>query len=209
MTDLASDSAGAAAFAARPPTGPLAVVAEAAAFVAHPTTRALLVVSDAAAAIMLAVDLLVVSGCVVARVLFNAPVEWADDVARGLMVGSSFFGAASAMARHESLGITYFVARLRPALREVVDAVGALLVLAMSALAAAAKAVRPATAKKAGQPLIYFLVQSGAIWCNLVQFGAIPRRELQSGCGRIAPAFVKIAPDGIAPSAWDGDGASL
>ena len=31
--------------------------------------------------------------------LFNAPVEWADDVARGLMVGSSFFGAASAMAR--------------------------------------------------------------------------------------------------------------
>ena len=132
MTDLASDSAGAAAFAARPPTGPLAVVAEAAAFVAHPTTRALLVVSDAAAAIMLAVDLLVVSGCVVARVLFNAPVEWADDVARGLMVGSSFFGAASAMARHESLGITYFVARLRPALREVVDAVGALLVLAMS-----------------------------------------------------------------------------
>jgi hypothetical protein len=53
------------------------------------------------------------------------------------------------------------------------------------------------------------LVQSGAIWCNLVQSGAIPRRELQSGCGRIAPAFVKIAPDGIAPSAWDGDGASL
>jgi hypothetical protein len=48
-----------------------------------------------------------------------------------------------------------------------------------------------------------------AIWCNLVQFGAIPGRELQSGCGMIAPAFVKIAPDGIAPPAWDGDGASL
>jgi hypothetical protein len=44
---------------------------------------------------------------------------------------------------------------------------------------------------------------------NLVQSGAIPRRELQSGCGRIAPAFVKIAPIGIAPSAWDGDAASL
>jgi len=53
------------------------------------------------------------------------------------------------------------------------------------------------------------LVQFGAIWCNLVQSGAIPRGELQFGCGRIAPAFVKIAPDGIAPSAWDGDGASL
>ena len=33
------------------------------------------------------------------RSLFNAPVEWADDVARGLMVGSSFFGAASARWR--------------------------------------------------------------------------------------------------------------
>jgi hypothetical protein len=51
--------------------------------------------------------------------------------------------------------------------------------------------------------------QFGAIWCNLVQSGAIPRRELQSGCGMIAPAFAKIAPDGIAPPAWDGDGASL
>ena len=107
-------------------------MAEAAAFVPYPITRPLLVVSDVAAALMLAVDLLVVSGCVIARVLFNAPVEWADDVARGLMVGSSFFGAASAMARHESLGIAYFVGRLPPALRAVVDAVGALLILAMS-----------------------------------------------------------------------------
>src|SRR5208282_6871167 len=132
MTDLATDSAVAAEFASRPSAGALAHVAEAAAFVPFPITRPLLVISDAAAAIMLAVDLLVVSGCVIARVLFNAPVEWADDVARGLMVGSSFFGAASAMARHESLGITYCVARLPPALREAVDAVGALLILAMS-----------------------------------------------------------------------------
>jgi len=40
---------------------------------------------------------------VLLRFLFNAPVEWADDVARGLMVGSSFFGAASALARSENL----------------------------------------------------------------------------------------------------------
>ena len=43
------------------------------------------------------------------RFLFNAPVEWADDVARGLMVGSSFFGAASALARSENLGVAFFV----------------------------------------------------------------------------------------------------
>jgi len=117
---------------AAPLTGSLATMAEAAAFVPYPVTRPLLALSDAAAALMLAVDLLVVSGCVVARVLFNAPVEWADDVARGLMVGSSFFGAASAMARHESLGIVYFTDRLRPRPREIVDAVGALLILLMS-----------------------------------------------------------------------------
>src|ERR1700675_1472014 len=51
----------------------------------------LLAISDATAAILLAADLLVVCGSVLLRFLFNAPVEWADDVARGLMVGSSFF----------------------------------------------------------------------------------------------------------------------
>ena len=131
MTDLVTDGAG-GEFPLHPSGGALAGVAEAAAFVPYPITRPLLGVSDAAAGLLLGADLLVVAGSVLARVLFNAPVEWADDVARGLMVGSSFFGAASAMARHESLGITYFVSRFRPAVREVVDATGALLVLAMS-----------------------------------------------------------------------------
>jgi tripartite ATP-independent transporter DctM subunit len=129
MTDSAAS--------AEPPLSPsdaalLAVAEAAAAFVPHPITRPLLALSDAAAAVMLGVDLVVVIGCVLARSLFNAPVEWADDVARGLMVGSSFFGAASAMARHESLGIAYFVDRLPRAWREAVDATGALLVLLMS-----------------------------------------------------------------------------
>ena len=84
--------------------------------------------SDAIAAILLAADLLVVCGSVLLRFLFNAPVEWADDVARGLMVGSSFFGAASALARGENLGVAFFVDMLPAAIRRVVDAVGALLV---------------------------------------------------------------------------------
>jgi TRAP-type C4-dicarboxylate transport system permease small subunit len=57
----------------------------------------LLFLTDAIAALLLAADLLVVCGSVLLRFLFNAPVEWSDDVARGLMVGSSFFGAASAL----------------------------------------------------------------------------------------------------------------
>src|SRR5882672_7931210 len=91
-------------------------------------TAALLTVSDVTAAILLAADLLVVCVSVLLRFLFNAPVEWADDVARGLMVGSSFFGAASALARAENLGVAFFIDRLPAAIRRIVDAVGALLV---------------------------------------------------------------------------------
>src|SRR6202790_1534183 len=94
----------------------------------HRITASLLLVSDATAAILLAADLLVVCGSVLLRFLFNAPVEWADDVARGLMVGSSFFGAASALARAENLGVAFFIDMLPAGIRRVVDAVGALLV---------------------------------------------------------------------------------
>jgi tripartite ATP-independent transporter DctM subunit len=88
----------------------------------------LLALSDAIAALLLAADLLVVCGSVLLRSLFNAPVEWADDVARGLMVGSSFFGAASALARSENAGVVFFIDRLPVRVRAVADAAGAVLV---------------------------------------------------------------------------------
>ena len=53
----------------------------------HGSITFLLGLSDAIAAILLAADLLVVCGSVLLRFLSNAPVEWSDDVARGLMVG--------------------------------------------------------------------------------------------------------------------------
>ena len=94
----------------------------------HRITASLLAVSDAVAAVLLAADLLVVCVSVLLRFLFNAPVEWADDVARGLMVGSSFFGAASALARSENLGVAFFIDMLPSGARRVVDSMGALLV---------------------------------------------------------------------------------
>ena len=94
----------------------------------HRITAPLLVLSDTVAAALLFADLLVVCVSVLLRFLFNAPVEWADDVARGLMVGSSFFGAASALARAENLGVAFFIDMLAPGVRRVVDSIGALLV---------------------------------------------------------------------------------
>lgn len=99
-------------------------------------TASLLQVSDAVAAILLLADLVVVCVSVLLRFLFNAPVEWADDVARGLMVGSSFFGAASALARAENLGVAFFVDMLPAAIRRVVDSIGALLVTVVAAYVA-------------------------------------------------------------------------
>jgi tripartite ATP-independent transporter DctM subunit len=93
----------------------------------HRIIALLLALSDATAAILLAADLLVVCGSVLLRFLFNAPVEWADDVARGLMVGSSFFGAASALARSENLGVAFFIDMLPDGIRRVVDSMGAIL----------------------------------------------------------------------------------
>ena len=98
----------------------------------HRIIAALLASSDAIAAILLAADLLVVCGSVLLRSLFNAPVEWADDVARGLMVGSSFFGAASALARSENLGVAFFIDMLPAGPRRAIDSMGALLVTVIS-----------------------------------------------------------------------------
>ncbi|MBV9260160.1 MAG: TRAP transporter large permease subunit [Pseudolabrys sp.] len=100
---------------------------------AWPPLGLLLSFTDAVAAVLLAADLIVVIGTVSARSLFNAPVEWADDVARGLMVGSSFFGAASALARGENAGVSFFVDRVPSKVRRVIDAVSGLLIVMISA----------------------------------------------------------------------------
>ena len=98
--------------------------------------RFLLGITDTVAAVLLAADLLVVIVSVTLRSLFNAPVEWSDDVARGLMVGSSFFGAASAVARGENAGVAFFVDRVPPHVRRIVDAAVALLILIIAAYVA-------------------------------------------------------------------------
>jgi len=102
----------------------------------RPVTRTLLPVTDAIAAITLAIDLVVVIGSVIARSWFNAPVEWSDDVARGLMVASSFFGAASALAHAENPGVEFFLVLFPPPLRRLAETVGALLMALIAAYVA-------------------------------------------------------------------------
>jgi tripartite ATP-independent transporter DctM subunit len=90
----------------------------------------LLFLVDAIAAILLAADLIVVSLSVFYRYVLAAPIEWADDVARGLMVAMAFFGAAGALARNENASVAFFVEKLGLRARRRVDAISALVVLA-------------------------------------------------------------------------------
>ena len=104
--------------------------------VANGGLSSLLVLVDAIAGILLAADLIVVLLSVFYRYVLAAPIEWADDVARGLMVAMSFFGAASALARNENAGVAFFVEKLGPQARRRVDAVAALVVLTTAAAVA-------------------------------------------------------------------------
>ncbi|QPF83239.1 TRAP transporter large permease subunit [Bradyrhizobium genosp. L] len=173
-------------------------------------TAPLLAVSDAIAAILLAADLIVVCVSVLARYLFNAPVEWSDDVARGLMVGSSFFGAASALARSENLGVAFFVDMLPTGVRRIVDAVGALLVTIVAGYVAfnALKMGWLTTGQTSGSGLplewTFYPMGVGATFMTVFafeQFCSRPLRDMIAGVVAIAVIVgLYMAWDALAPS---------
>ncbi len=185
----------------------------------HRAVAPLLAVSDAVAAILLAADLLVVCGSVLLRSLFNAPVEWADDVARGLMVGSSFFGAASALARSENLGVAFFVDMLRPAPRRVIDAVGAVLVIVISGYVAfnAIKLGWLTTGQTTGSglpiELTFYPMGAGAVFMTIFAVELFVRRpipEIISGIAATALiAGLYLAWDRLAPASVPSSGALM
>jgi tripartite ATP-independent transporter DctM subunit len=181
----------------------------------HRMTTSLLALSDAVAAILLVADLLVVCVSVLLRFLFNAPVEWADDVARGLMVGSSFFGAASALARAENLGVAFFIDMLPSGPRRVVDSVGALLVTIIAFYVAfnAMKMGWLTTGQTSGSGLplewTFYPMGAGALFMTVFAleiFCARPIREIVAGIlavGLIAGFYLAwdfLAPDTVPSS---------
>src|SRR5450432_978940 len=163
----------------------------------HRAAAPLLAISDAVAAILLAADLLVVCGSVLLRSLFNAPVEWADDVARGLMVGSSFFGAASALARSENLGVAFFIDMLPTGPRRVIDAVGALLVTVVAGYVAfnAVKLGGLTTGQTTGSglpmELTFYPMGAGAVFMTIFAAELFCRRQVRDAvAGIVATGLV-------------------
>jgi tripartite ATP-independent transporter DctM subunit len=144
----------------------------------------LLVLVDAVAAILLAADLIVVSLSVFYRYVLAAPIEWADDVARGLMVAMAFFGAASALARNENAGVAFFIQKLGARARRRVDAVAALVVLTAAASVAwyAIALGRFTTGQTTGSglplELTFFPMGAGALCMTMFALAQFCRRKL-------------------------------
>jgi tripartite ATP-independent transporter DctM subunit len=185
----------------------------------HRAVAPLLAISDAVAAILLAADLMVVCGSVVLRSLFDAPVEWADDVARGLMVGSSFFGAASALARSENLGVAFVVDRLPAGPRRVIDAVSATLVTVISFYVAlnAIKLGWLTTGQTTGSglpiELTFYPMGVGAMFMTIFALELLCRRPFRDIVAGIATSAVVAALcwawDWLAPSSAPSSGSLM
>jgi tripartite ATP-independent transporter DctM subunit len=185
----------------------------------HRIMASALAVSDAIAALLLAADLLVVCGSVLLRFVFNAPVEWADDVARGLMVGSSFFGAASALARSENVGVAFFVDRLPARIRAVVDAAGAALVALIAAYVAfnAIKLGGLTSGQTTGSglplELTFYPMGVGALFMTVFAIDLFCARPLPDAIAGLAAigliAGLYLAWDYLAPGAVPSSGALM
>jgi len=143
----------------------------------------LLALVDAIAALLLAADLVVVSLSVFYRYVLAAPIEWADDVARGLMVALSFFGAAAALARNENAGVAFFVQKLRPRARERVDALVALVVLvtagsvAWNAIALGRFTTGQTTGSGLPLELTFYPMGAGTLCMTIFAFAQFCRRR--------------------------------
>jgi tripartite ATP-independent transporter DctM subunit len=164
----------------------------------------LLVLVDASAAILLASDLIVVLLSVFYRYVLAAPIEWADDVARGLMVAMSFFGAAGALARNENASVAFFVEKLGLQARRRVDAVAALVVLATAgsvawyAIALGQFTTGQTTGSGLPLQLTFYPMGAGALCMTIFALASFCRRKLSD----IAVAVILALALGGAACGW-------
>ena len=92
--------------------------------------RGLLAANRWALIVLLAAMTLLIFTNVALRYLTHESIEWAEEVARHLMIWLTFVGGAAAFAHGEHIAVELLVARVRPRLRA---AIGLLLHLALLA----------------------------------------------------------------------------
>jgi tripartite ATP-independent transporter DctM subunit len=166
---------------------------------AESTLALLLRLVDAVAALLLAADLCVVLLSVFYRYVLAAPIEWSDDVARGLMVALSFFGAAGALARNENIGVAFFVQKLRPRMRERVESLAALVVLvtagstALYAIALGRFTTGQTTGSGLPLELTFYPMGAGAVCMTVFALARVLRRNIRDLAAAFAIALALVA----------------
>jgi tripartite ATP-independent transporter DctM subunit len=177
----------------------------------------LLLVVEVVAAVMLVADLGVVAASVLLRYMFAAPLVWSDDVARALLLGLSFLGAAAALARGENAGIAFFVDRLSAWLRAKVDvAAGAIIIIvAVSLCLYTIVLLQDTTGQTVGSgvPENWFFIPMGLGAAAMAVFGIgrlahHPLTDIAVGIGGLLlvallfAAWTFLAPDSVPDTPW-------
>ncbi|MGU3663481.1 TRAP transporter large permease subunit [Methylobacterium sp. A49B] len=91
--------------------------------VAFTLDRGLGLVVDVVAAILVVVEVAILSTTVVSRYALNQPVTWSDELASLVFLWLGMLGTVGALRRNEHMRLTLFLGNLRPQARAVVDLV--------------------------------------------------------------------------------------
>ena len=88
--------------------------------VISPLSRFLTKITAILGGLSLFINVLVVFSSVIFRYAFHSPLEWAEEVARALMIALVFFGVATSSGRGGHIGIDLFLGLLPSSLRAYV-----------------------------------------------------------------------------------------
>ena len=91
--------------------------------------RAWLFVVEAIAVALVIANTAVLFAGVVARYLFNRPINWSDELASALFLWLGMFGAVMALSQGKHMRLTAFVQMFSPAGRRLAEAVSAVLIV--------------------------------------------------------------------------------
>ncbi|HXP74148.1 MAG TPA: TRAP transporter large permease subunit [Stellaceae bacterium] len=84
---------------------------------------------EAAAALLVVLEILILSAGVISRYVFNAPLLWSDELARFLFIWLSMLGAVVALRRGEHMRLSVLVNRASPGLRRWLETTASLVVI--------------------------------------------------------------------------------
>jgi tripartite ATP-independent transporter DctM subunit len=92
--------------------------------------RVFCLLTEPPAAVLLVVEMVLLSAGVTARYVFHRPLVWSDELASALFLWLAMFGAVIALRRSEHMRLTAFVNFAPPGLRGWLDALGLAIVVA-------------------------------------------------------------------------------